>query len=192
MNNKPQVYLHRYPCRRHFHVFVLSYLLFLSLGGTSLGEVLYARDQGFGVKYSVEISRSPAAVYEALVNAVASWWDSSHTFSGDSRNLSIEGVAGGCFCERTKEGLSVQHAQVLFARPGHMLRMKGALGPLQELSVDGILTIQLIAGESKTRLELTYRVAGYQPEGLGPDWAKAVDAVLSTQMNRLKDYLESL
>lgn len=191
MDNRPQV-LQRFRYRRHFHFLIASCVLFFSLNRTSVGEVLYASDDGFGVKYSAEISRSPAAVYDALVNAVGSWWDSSHTFSGDSQNLSIEGVAGGCFCEKTDEGLSVQHAQVLFVRPGQMLRMKGALGPLQELSVDGTLTIQLVAGESGTQLEMTYRVAGYNPDGLGPGWATAVDAVLSTQMKRLKDYLEGL
>ena len=39
--------------------------------------------------------------------------------------------AGGCFCERLKDGGSVQLLQVVYAAPGEGLRLRGALGPLQ-------------------------------------------------------------
>jgi hypothetical protein len=38
-------------------------------------------------------------------------------FSRDAANLSTELRAGGCFCERLKDGRSVQHLQVVYAAP---------------------------------------------------------------------------
>ena len=53
---------------------------------------------GFLVRYELVIGAPAATVYESLLR-VGSWWSEKHTYSGDSRNLSIDARAGGCFCE---------------------------------------------------------------------------------------------
>jgi uncharacterized protein YndB with AHSA1/START domain len=94
---------------------------------------------GFEVATMATIAAPPDRVY-AVFGEVGHWWDSSHTFSRDAANLSMELRAGGCFCERLKDGGSVQHLQVVYAAPGQELRLRGALGPLQTEGVDGTLS----------------------------------------------------
>ena len=62
---------------------------------------------GFLVRYELPIGAPPPKVFDALLN-VGSWWSEKHTYSGDSRNLSIEARAGGCFCEKLSAG-AVEH-----------------------------------------------------------------------------------
>ena len=71
------------------------------------------------------------------------WWDPAHTWSGSARNLKLEPKAGGCFCEKLADGGSVQHGRVIFAQPGKLLRLEGALGPLQDMAVTGVLSFNL-------------------------------------------------
>jgi hypothetical protein len=69
--------------------------------------------------------------------------------------------AGGCFCERLKDGGSVQHLQVVYAAPGKGLRLRGALGPLQMEGVDGTLAWTLKPAEGGTSVTQSYAVGGY-------------------------------
>jgi uncharacterized protein YndB with AHSA1/START domain len=100
-------------------------------------DVIDASATGFTVKTTADIAAPPAKVYDAVVTRVGSWWAASHTWSGTPQNISIEGRAAGCFCEKLDSGGSVQHMAVLLAEPGETLRMSGGLGPLQE--IPGIL-----------------------------------------------------
>jgi hypothetical protein len=117
------------------------------------------------------------------------WWDPSHTFSRDAANLSMELHAGGCFCERLKDGGSVQHLQVVYAAPGQGLRLRGALGPLQTEGVDGTLSWTLKPGEGGTSVALSYVVGGYIRSGT-EQWAPRVDRVLDEQLQRPKSFVE--
>ena len=87
-------------------------------------------------------------------------------FSRDAANLSMELRAGGCFCERLKDGRSVQHLQVVYAAPGEGLRLRGALGPLQMEGVDGTLSWTLKPAEGGTSLTQSYVVGGYIRSGM--------------------------
>src|SRR5204863_72537 len=118
-------------------------------------------------------------VYAAL-GEVGHWWDPSHTFSRDAANLSMELRAGGCFCERLKDGGSVQHLQVVYAAPGQGLRLRGALGPLRTEGVDGALSWRLKAGEGGTSVTLSYVLGGYIRSGM-EQWAPEVDRVLAEE-----------
>jgi hypothetical protein len=119
---------------------------------------------------------------------VGKWWDKAHTYSGDAANLTLDAKANGCFCEKLPGG-GVRHMVVEYIEAGKMLRMSGALGPLQELAVTGVLTVKLVEAKGKTTLELTYKVGGYVPSGL-TTYAKPVDAMLDAQVQRLKKYAE--
>jgi uncharacterized protein YndB with AHSA1/START domain len=144
---------------------------------------------GFVVALDATVAASRDRVYRALVGDIGAWWSSDHTFSGDSRNLSIDARPGGCFCERLPNGGGVEHLRVVFVRPGEMLRLSGALGPLQSSALTGTMTWTLMASNDSTRVTLTYAVGGFREGGFS-DIAPAVDAVLSEQLNRLKAFVE--
>jgi uncharacterized protein YndB with AHSA1/START domain len=93
-------------------------------------EVKTVAANGFEVVSAVVTAAPPDRVYNAF-GEIGKWWSSAHTFSRDAANLSLELRAGGCFCERLKNGGSVLHMVVVYAVPGVGLRLRGALGPLQ-------------------------------------------------------------
>jgi len=157
---------------------------------TAHAGVLETRDGAFVNQSAVTVKLAPAATYRALAR-VAAWWDPAHTWSGAAKNLSLDPRAGGCFCEKLVDGGSVQHARVVFAQPGKVLRMDGALGPLQEMAVTGVLTYTIAADGQGSRITMTYRVAG----ALSMDAAKLaplVDQVMTGQLERLRGYADSL
>jgi uncharacterized protein YndB with AHSA1/START domain len=152
-------------------------------------EVADASAGGFTVRLTLNIQASPQDVYYKLVRNVGDWWDASHTFSGNSHNLSIEERAGGCFCEKLADGGGVRHLQVVYVAPGKTLVMSGGLGPLQSLATAGSMTITFAPSEGGTKLTMAYAVAGYSPAGMNT-WAAPVDQVLQLQFTRLKNYAE--
>jgi uncharacterized protein YndB with AHSA1/START domain len=152
-------------------------------------DIADSSPNGFTVKFSATLRPPPAEVYQRIVR-VAEWWDSGHTFSGDSHNLSIDARAGGCFCEKLPDGGFVRHLEVVFAWPGKLLRLYGGLGPLQGIAAAGPMTFQLKPEQAGTRLDLTYSVSGYGPQGVA-SWAGPVNEVLGAQFARLKSYVET-
>lgn len=143
---------------------------------------------GFLVRYELAIGAPAAKVYETLLN-VGSWWSEKHTYSGDSRNLSIDARAGGCFCEKLPNG-AVEHMRVVYLKANEALRLSGALGPLQASGVAGAMTWRLSPLADGTKLELTYSVGGFMAGGF-EKIEPAVEAVLREQADRLKRYVET-
>ena len=144
------------------------------------------KEGAFTVETVMLAEAKPAKVYADLLRPAA-WWLPAHTWSGSARNLKLEGRAGGCFCEKLADGGSVQHGRVLFARPGELLRIEGALGPLQEMAVMGVLTFNLAPDAGGTRITMSYKVSG----ALSMDAVKLaplVDQVMSGQLGRLRDF----
>jgi hypothetical protein len=166
----------------------LAIALSLLYLGTARADVIDSSAHGFTVKNTTHIGANADDVYRHLLE-VGKWWNPSHTFSGNSENLSIETTANGCFCEKLEGGGTVRHLVVVFAAPGKTLRMAGALGPLQSMAVSGSLTWSLSKAENGTTLELMYTVGGYRPGGL-QSLAPIVDKVLLNQLLRLKSYVE--
>lgn len=146
-------------------------------------EVVQASANAFTVRGAATTSRSIADLWYALVEP-AGWWNGEHTWSGDALNLRLEPEAGGCFCEDLAQGGSVEHMRVIYAAPGEMLRMSGALGPLQGEGVTGTLTIELTAAGGGSELSWTYVVGGNARVPLS-QVAADVDMVLAEQFNRL-------
>ena len=153
-------------------------------------EVADSSPNGFTVSAEFMVKTSAKKLYKALVDDVGSWWDPSHTFSGASKNLSIEAKPGGCFCEKLGKRGFVRHLDVVFAAPGKQLRLTGGLGPLQRFGVNGSMTFVMSENEGMTKLEFSYRVGGYSASGLDR-LATSVDHVLMTQLARLKRYAET-
>jgi len=148
--------------------------------GSARAETSQVSPAGFVSQYREEVSVLPDVV----------WWSGRHSYSGDARNFSLDAQAGGCFCERWGDGHSVQHASVLMVQNGRALRLGGAFGPLQELAVNGVLTIVTSAQEGKTFLRMSYRVVGHPDSGLDK-LAAPVDQVIGEQFRRLRKLAET-
>lgn len=169
--------------------FALPVLLFCLAQTLSFAEVADSGANGFTIKIVTSIHAAPADVYKKLINNVGDWWNSQHTYSGDAHNLSIEERPGGCFCEKLPNG-AVRHMEVVFFSSGKTLRLMGGLGPLQGLGAGGALTFSLSAEAGGAKLQVTYAVHGYLAQGMN-SFAAPVDTVLTEQITRLKNYVET-
>lgn len=149
-------------------------------------EIKESSADAFFLTYEGKVAAPTATAYADIVQ-IGRWWDSQHTYSGKSANLAIKPEAGGCFCEKWKDG-SVEHGAVLMAMPGKVLRLRTALGPLQERALNGILTFWLKNEDSATTLTVEYRVNGANASGLD-QLAPSVDEVLGDQVERLRRFI---
>jgi uncharacterized protein YndB with AHSA1/START domain len=159
-------------------------------------EVTARSDNGFAVQHSVTVSVDPEAAF-AMLRTPAKWWDKDHTWTGSADNLYMDAQAGGCFCElipnpattesgapqRTLRG-SVQHMQILYVDPGKLLRLSGALGPLQGEAMAGTMTISLAPIKGGTRLTVEYVAGGFM-RMQQDEMAAMVDGVIGAQASRL-------
>lgn len=174
-------------------------LAMAALGGAGLAstpawaEVTNQSDAGFEIELGADTPATASDAWQELI-APARWWSSEHTYSGDAANLYIDPQASGCFCEKLpvpKDAPagqrigSVEHMHVIYADPvRRVLRMKGALGPLQSEALDGTLTITLKPVGEGTRIEWNYVVGGFM-RMKSAEIAPLVDKVLSEQLARL-------
>ncbi|MGX5730215.1 SRPBCC family protein [Pseudoxanthomonas beigongshangi] len=141
---------------------------------------------GFTLENSQWVPAKPDVAWDALL-AVGRWWPKDHTWWGEASRLSIEPRAGGCFCEidGTRQA---QHMTVVFAEPGKLLRLSGALGPLQGMGLSGTMEWRLSEENGGTRITLWYRAGGYTPDDLRA-LAAVVDRVQGQQLTGLAEYL---
>ena len=131
------------------------------LAAPGRAEVVKATPAGFEITEAVTID-APIAQAWATLRSPQKWWDKEHTYSGDSANLYLDAQATGCFCERLKDKGSIEHAHIVYIQPPQMMRLVGALGPLQAEAVTGTLTFTLAPeGSNATRVTLSYIVGGY-------------------------------
>ena len=144
---------------------------------------------GFQVSESAHFAASPDLAYSAFIQP-SRWWSPAHTYSHDAANLSLDAKAGGCWCEMLPGGGGVQHMTVVYTAPGHAIRLRGALGPLQGMGADGALTVEFKPAGSSVDVTMTYAVGGYERNGFA-GIAAAVDGVLDEQLQRLKRAIES-
>jgi uncharacterized protein YndB with AHSA1/START domain len=150
-------------------------------------EVKEAAPDHLLIQDSRTIHASPDKLYAALVD-ISHWWNSEHTYSGDASHLSLKAEAGGCFCERW-DGQSAEHGRVVWAAPGHALRLESALGPLQSMAVAGVMTFSIKPAPGGSTLQFEYRVNGSGASGLDK-LAPPVNEVLMGQLQRLQRYAE--
>ena len=161
----------------------LVFVLGLTVDGVAHAEIVNAGPNGFNIRHVVEAPNVTPPVVWAALSDVSKWWDPEHTYSGDARNLTLEPVVRGCFCEKLSLYAGIEHATVVYAQPAKTLRLLGALGPLQEFGVTGSLTWQIDAAGGGSRITMTYNVGGFADRPLS-DWAPIVDEVLVVQAKR--------
>lgn len=150
--------------------------------------VLKTTAHSIEVQLEVVVQARPDVAYETFARDLPRWWDAAHSWSGDSANLSLDPRAGGCFCEKLPGGGSVKHGEVIFARPGSLLRLDAALGPFQEMAVQGVLSFRFEPDGQATRVTVHYRVFGLipaEPATLAPH----VNTMLEGQMHRFRDHV---
>jgi len=144
---------------------------------------------GFTSTFALVVDADPGRVFQAF-GQLPRWWSDDHTWSGRAANMSVDLQAGGCWCERWGDGRSAMHGQVVLVQPGSVLRLNAALGPLQDMAVSGVLSFATARRDGQTRLRVTYRVSGPAEAGLDK-MAPQVDAVIGTQVQRLKAFIET-
>ena len=158
--------------------------LALCLPLPAAAKVIDQTDTGFTAAHSARVAASPDDVWKML-RAPQNWWSKEHSWSGDAANFWMDAQAGGCFCEKLPGDAgamgSVQHARILFAKPGELLRLSGALGPLQGEAVTGTLTIQIKPIDGGSLIRFDYVVGGYMRFKVA-DIAPAVDGVMGQQL----------
>ena len=166
----------------------------LAISAPAAAEVKNATETGFNVVHFAAVSVEPGIIWKRLI-APKTYWSKTHSWSGSSDGFYIDAQAGGCFCElfqekgadgKTITTGSVEHMRVIFAQPGKVLRMQGALGPLQSEAVLGTLTVAMEPSKDGkgTKLSFSYVVGGYMRYKVA-DIAPAVDKVLGEQFKSL-------
>ena len=157
-------------------------------------EIKAQSDAGFVVGHTAEVLAKPEEVWKRLL-VPKDWWNPAHSWSGKTEGFYIDAQAGGCFCELLQDKAtdgsvkprgSVEHMRVLFTDSGKVLRMSGALGPLQSEAMQGTLTVAMepLKEGAGTRISLSYVVGGYMRYKVA-DIAPAVDAMLGDQFQRM-------
>lgn len=170
---------------------ILTASALLCLASPALAEVINISSNGFQIRHEVLLNIPSEEAYELLVN-VSGWWNPSHTYTLNPKNLSIDARPGGCFCEKYPHGGGVQHMSVVHAAPGKALRMTGALGPMQAHGLAGSMSWDFIpqkpaeAGQPLSKLVLSYSVGGYMAGGF-EKMAPMVNAMLGEQITRYKN-----
>jgi uncharacterized membrane protein len=160
----------------------------LMLAGAAQAEVVEQTDGGFRTRNVVEISAPADRVYAAL-GEVGRWWNGAHSYSGNAANLTMPLTAGGCFCETVGKG-GVRHGVVVQALPGQLVRIEGALGPLQDEGASGALSFAIRPKGAGVEVVQTYNVGGLRP-ATAKGFAAPVDQVVREQLVRFEKYVET-
>lgn len=168
------------------HIIGLAVPALMFLAAAAGAGVADSNASGFTLKRTLTVDAAPAKAFDAFT-AISGWWDPAHSYSGKAAALSIDAKPNGCFCEKLGPKSGLVHMTVLYADPGKMLRMTGGLGPLQQMAVSAVMTLEFKPNENRTDVDFTYAVGGYYSEGLDK-LAPAVDQVLSQQLDRYQRF----
>lgn len=157
--------------------------LLLACAAVARGEVVESGPSGFLLRHEAAVAAPPDKAYAAFLD-IASWWNPSHSYSGNAANLSLEARPGGCFCEKLPGG-GVEHMRIVMVMPNQAVRLAGGLGPLQGFALAGSMTWAFAPAPGGTKVTLSYGVGGFMPGG-ADKMAAPVDGVLAEQIGRLK------
>ena len=151
-------------------------------------EVLHSGDNGFSVSHTISTEAETFVAYRTMTSHIDQWWNGDHSWSGDATNLYMDIELGGCFCERLPGGGKVEHLRIIYLSPGSEIRFDGALGPLQQMAVEGRMIWKIETEGDGSKISFTYLVHGFSQEGFA-GLAPAVDGVIGEQLARLRERL---
>lgn len=135
------------------------------------GDVATFALRGVTIEKEVHVPVAPDEAWALFTGDISGWWD--HSFSEHPAHLVIDRTAGGGFWEYFDEdGHGVKHAEVTWAEPGRLLKMRGPLG-FSGKAVDFVHTFRFEADSAGTRVHLTLNAAGQ----LDDDGIAALDQV---------------
>lgn len=178
----------------HIHVFA-AFAAFAApiaiVPSPAFADIKAQGDNGFNVVHVAVVDAAPDVIWKRLITPKA-YWSKAHSWSGSVDGFTLDPRAGGCFCELIQEKDakgkmktigSVEHMRVIFAQPDKVLRMQGALGPLQSEAILGTLTVAITPANegSGTTVSFSYVVGGYMRYKIS-DIAPAVDKVIGEQL----------
>lgn len=169
-------------------------LLAAAAASPAFAEVKAASESGFNIIHVAAVNATPDEIWRRLLSP-KDYWNKAHSWSGSTAGFYIDAQANGCFCElfqetdasgKFKTVGSVEHMRVIFAQPGKVLRMQGALGPLQSEAVLGTLTVAIgpYRESTGTTVSFSYVVGGYMRYKVA-EIAPAVDRVLGEQFKNM-------
>lgn len=147
-------------------------------------EVVERSADHFVLSYDVALEASSEDFIDALQH-IGEWWNPSHTYSGDARNLNLELDPGTCFCEALPDGSVFEHGAVYEYDPGTGVLIHAALGPLRGKAEVYDWSIGWTGANRGMEIVMTYVIRG---EGLGA-MADDVDAVMSDQFSRIVRFI---
>src|SRR5690349_13154368 len=158
----------------------------LAASSPTAAEVVGSSPNGFEVRQVVPLVVKPDVAFQAFTD-IPAWWNPEHSYSGDSKNLTLSATPGGCFCERFPKGGGIEHMRVTYVDPGKRILMTGALGPLLFEATAGVLDVQVTSTAGGSQLTLDYKAAGFANGG-ADKLAPIVDSVLADQVRRYRKY----
>lgn len=169
----------------------------LSMSYSAQAEVVAKSENGFAILHIGDVKAKPEDIWRKIL-LPNSWWSRDYSWSGDSKNIYLTSNMNGCLCEQLKEKLpdgsfvqtgEVEHMRVIHVNENKVLRMTGALGPLQSEAVNGTLTIAIQPNEDGTsKLSFSYIVGGYmryKVDAIAPN----IDKVIGEQFVNLTKLL---
>ena len=160
-------------------------IIAILLGPAARAEVKLLAFGGYSVETEVILPVSPNVAYDAATGDIGGWWD--HHFSEHPKRLYIEAKPGGGFYEIFDDaGNGVQHAVVIYADRGKLLRFVGPLG-FSGNALDDVVTYEFKPEGSGTRLHITVNMVGQ----MSNEDAQAADQAWHHFADRLKAYIES-
>lgn len=161
--------------------FSMLFLLSTTLG--LRGEVVNAEPEFFEVGFEGTLAASPEAVFETF-EAIGSWWNPSHTFGGRAENYRFE-QHERALLENLETGWA-KHMEIAYWNKPRQVVLKGGLGPLMMLPVNGVMVWTFTETDEGTAIRLNYKVAGHSAGEQGLKvWAGPVNEVLQEQFNAL-------
>jgi hypothetical protein len=83
------------PGRMYVHRLASGTLVALALCSSAHAEVVAKATDGFTIRIVAEVTLDRDAAWARLID-VASWWNGSHSYSGDAKSFSLDARAGGC------------------------------------------------------------------------------------------------
>jgi len=140
-------------------LFVLASVGLLTQSEKPDSRVVEAAANGFQIKISISCKAKPDVVYDSMVNHISEWWDASHSYTQDAKNMSIEVRPHGWFIEKLPKGGFVRHFEITYLAPGKSIRFEGGMGPLQEQGIAGSMTINFKPTDSGSTIDLTLYLA---------------------------------
>lgn len=147
-------------------------------------EIVSRSENAFTLRFALGLEATREDII-AAVGDIPGWWDPSHTYTGDSANLSVSFTPDGCWCERLADGTTFEHARIVSITDEEVV-MRAPLGPLNGRATRADLTFDAGPETPGALVTLEFVVEG---PGMGA-FAEPVHAVMQQGWTRYIRWIE--